>query len=68
MTEEHIVDIDIKIAYLEEAVDELNRVALKQEDSIRDLLKLTAQLAAKLKTHSVALSDDLPEEERPPHY
>jgi len=68
MTEERLIDIDIKIAYLEEAVDELNRVVLKQEDSIRDLLKLTAHLAAKLKTHNEPHSDNLPEEERPPHY
>ncbi len=68
MTEDRLIEVETKIAYLEASVDELNRVVLKQEDAIRDLKKLTSHLAAKLKAHGEALSDDLPEEERPPHY
>ena len=68
MTEEHLIRVETKIAYLEESVDELNRVVLKQEEAMRNLQKLTAQLAAKLKSQSEALEDELPGDERPPHY
>ena len=68
MTDDPIIRAETKIAYLEEAVDELNRVVLKQEKSIRELQTLCTQLVAKLRSHSETLEGELPTEERPPHF
>jgi SlyX protein len=68
MTDDSIIRVETKIAYLEEAVDELNRVVLKQEKSMRELQTLCAQLVAKLKAHADPPQGGMPTEERPPHF
>ena len=68
MTENSIVRVESKIAYLEEAIDELNRVVLKQEQSLRDLQSLCAQLAMRIRAQGELPEDEEPESERPPHY
>jgi SlyX protein len=67
MKKEEIIDIQSRLAFQEDALTELNRVAVRQQQEIRELQKVIKELKEGLK--SVAAS--LPgrgEEEPPPHY
>lgn len=67
MKKEEIIDIQSRLAFQEDALTELNRVAARQQQEIRDLKEEIKQLKEGLK--SVAAS--IPgrgEEEPPPHY
>lgn len=63
-TEERIVSLETKIAYLEHYVQELNQVVLDQEKTIRLLLHETEAIKKQLDDKK----EKLPENEKPPHY
>jgi SlyX protein len=67
MKKEEIIDIQSRLAFQEDALTELNRVAVRQQQEIRELKQQIKELKEGLK--SVAAS--IPgrgEEEPPPHY
>jgi SlyX protein len=67
MKKEEIIDIQSRLAFQEDALTELNKVAARQQREIRELKEEIKQLKEGLK--SVAAS--IPgrgEEEPPPHY
>jgi len=63
-TEDRIITLETKIAYLENYVDELNRAILDQEKTIKRLISETETIRKQIEDKKEAL----PENERPPHY
>ena len=59
-----IIDLEARIAFLERLLDQLNTVVTRQQDQLdaqsKALLKLREQLES--------AGDDMPADERPPHY
>ncbi|HOW83366.1 MAG TPA: SlyX family protein [Spirochaetota bacterium] len=63
-TEDRIITLETKIAYLENYIDELNRAILDQEKTIKRLILETEAIRKQIEDKKEAL----PENERPPHY
>ena len=63
-TEDRIITLETKIAYLENYVDELNRAILDQEKAIKRLFSETETIKKQIEDKK----DPLPENARPPHY
>lgn len=68
MTEERLVDIEIKLARQEDLVDALNKMVYQQQVKLDELESLCRALAGRLKEMANADSDAAPLDERPPHY
>lgn len=65
----HLIDLQIKLAYLENTVDTLNDVIAKQDRELKDLqdqLKLIYKFLEKEHDESIAPFDLLAD--KPPHY
>ncbi len=62
--EERFVDLETKIAYLENFINELNGVVIEQEKTIKKLSMEYEDLKKQISTGKGAL----PEGEKPPHY
>ena len=68
LDEKKFEQLELKIAYLEQANQELSDVVYRQQgelDALRDRLKL---LAARIEESAQAQRPYTEEEERPPHY
>ncbi len=63
-TEDRIITLETKIAYLENYIDELNRAILDQEKTIKRIILETEAIRKQIEDKKEAL----PENERPPHY
>lgn len=65
--ERRIAELEIKLSFAEEQIDELNRTAFRQQQSIEALQRavqtLRDQLSASLPNEQRSLRDELP-----PHY
>lgn len=65
--EARLIEIEIKLSYAEDTLEELNRTVFRQQEQIEQLQQLVIRLANQL-------SDLVPperretNEERPPHY
>ena len=68
MTEDRLVDIEIKLARQEDLVDALNKMVYQQQIKIDELKALCRALAGRLKEMASADGDAGPPDERPPHY
>ncbi|SHE20544.1 SlyX family protein [methanotrophic endosymbiont of Bathymodiolus puteoserpentis (Logatchev)] len=72
MSEDRLISIEIKIAYQEDTIAQLNDIVCKQQNQIDALENLTQQLLGRVRD----LSDTAPQsgnallaaDERPPHY
>ena len=62
--EERIVELESKIAFLENYIHELNDVVISQERRINTL----ADETEKLKKQMASVREAFPESEKPPHY
>ena len=68
MTDDHLIDIETKLSYQENLLDQLNSIIIKQQEEL-DVLKralLTIQERVNSLNESSAENGDLGE--RPPHY
>ena len=68
MTDDHLLDIETKLSYQENLLDQLNSIIIKQQEEL-DVLKralLTIQERVNSLNESSAENGDL--YERPPHY
>ena len=68
MTDDHLIDIETKLSYQENLLDQLNSIIIKQQEEL-DVLKralLTIQERVNSLNESSAENGDL--DERPPHY
>ncbi len=61
-----VEDIEIRIAYLEDTIEQLNQVVIKQQDQIDLLVQAMKQLKHQQQEGSLVRS--LAEEIPPPHY
>ncbi len=68
MSEERIIELEIKVAYQEELIESLNRVVARQQDQIGKLEETCKLLYDKIKNLSGSdlIMDRL--DETPPHY
>lgn len=66
MSEERLIDIETRLAYQDQTINELNEALANQQQSIMKLERLCATLSERM----AALNEALPGEsdERPPHY
>jgi len=60
-------DIEVRMAYLESTVEQLNQVVIKQQDQV-DLLILEIQRMKQEQQQGGDLVRDLSDETPPPHY
>lgn len=67
-TEDRLVDIEIKIARQEDTLDALNQLVYQQQKKIDELEALCSALARHIKDMRDASADQLPANEKPPHY
>ncbi|MDP2833317.1 MAG: SlyX family protein [Pseudomonadota bacterium] len=65
--EARLVEIEIKLSYAEDTLDELNRTVFRQQEQIDRLQQLVIRLSNQLQDMAPAERRDLGEE-RPPHY
>ena len=67
MSEQRLVDIEVKLAHHEQAVLELNDVITEQQAKLMQLDALCNQLIEKLRAIDQGATD-APHDEPPPHY
>ena len=68
MIEDRLVDIEIKLSYQEDTIQELNGVVCAQQKQIDQLESVCKVFAKRIKVLSEALEGEIPLNEKPPHY
>lgn len=68
MNDELIERLELKIAYLERANNELSDVVYKQQQDLADLRSRIALLSSRIEALKTEGQVYTPEQERPPHY
>ncbi len=68
MTEDRLIDIEIKLSRQEDLVDALNDVVVRQQKQIAELEVLCAALARHVQSAGDAAGEGSPRHEPPPHY
>ena len=68
MIEERLVNIETKIAFQEDLIEELNKVVYQQQQRLNQLEAVCASLARHVQSLVEAGSDSKAANERPPHY
>lgn len=66
--EERMMDIEVRIARQEDLIDTLNQTVYRQQTKIDELETLCSALAGRLKEVADTMSQEVPLDERPPHY
>lgn len=65
--EARLIEIEIKLSYAEDTLEDLNRTVFRQQEQIDQLRQLVIRLANRLQDMA-PLERHEPGEERPPHY
>jgi SlyX protein len=65
--EARLIEIEIKLTYAEDTLEELNRVVFRQQEQIDQLRELVIRLANQIQELAPPERRELGEE-RPPHY
>ena len=70
MSEERIVELESKLAYQDQMLEELNEVVTDQQARLMQLEELCRSLVERIRSLGEAAPDTAtdPEAERPPHY
>jgi SlyX protein len=68
MSEERLIELEIKVTHQEDLLDALNKTVYEQQKKIDDLEKLCMELARRLKEVAANAGERLPGNEKPPHY
>ncbi|HHJ12198.1 MAG TPA: SlyX family protein [Chromatiales bacterium] len=66
--EARITELEIRIAHLEDALDQVTRSLLEQERGQQEMTLQIEMLREQLRSQATAASSAIPEDERPPHY
>ena len=67
MTEDRLINIEIKIAYQEDTIQELNDVVCEQQKQLDKLEETCNFLLKRVKILSESTGENIPNE-KPPHY
>jgi SlyX protein len=68
MTEDRLVEIEIKLARQEDMVEALNQVVYRQQKKLDELEALCTALARRIKEMQGIDTERSPAHEKPPHY
>lgn len=68
MNEERLANIEAKITFQEDLIEELNKTVYQQQQKLDRLEAAYASLAKHIQTLAEARNDGMPTNERPPHY
>lgn len=68
MSEERLVDIEVKLAHQDQLLIDLNDVVTKQQEKIMTLEELCASLVDRVRSMGEVGPGDSAQDERPPHY
>lgn len=68
MEQERLIELETKLAYQEDTIQQLNSVVCRQQDQIDLLFKKFDLLVSRTEEISDKLPDEFDENERPPHY
>ncbi|MBK9162304.1 MAG: SlyX family protein [Nitrosomonadales bacterium] len=69
MNEERLIDIETKLAFQEDQIDELNKTVYQQQQKLDQLTEVCKALAGQVRVLAEAGNDGKsPANERPPHY
>lgn len=68
MTEERLVNIETKISFQEDQIEELNKTVYQQQQKIERLEAICEALARQVRSLAEAANEGKPGNERPPHY
>jgi len=68
MSEDRLVDIEVKLAHQEQMLIDLNEVVTGQQARIMQLEEICGSLADRVRSIGEAMPADGPQDERPPHY
>ena len=66
--EDQLIELETKIAFNEQSIDELNTVIIDQQNQILLLEKKLISLSTKLNDSMQHWNENNPNEEIPPHY
>jgi len=68
MSEDRLVDIEVKLAHQEQLLTDLDEVVTKQQARIMQLEELCGSLVDRVRSIGDAMPGDRAQDERPPHY
>jgi SlyX protein len=68
MTEERLENIETKISFQEDQIEELNKTVYQQQQKLERLEAICKTLARELRSLAEAGNEGKPGNERPPHY
>jgi len=68
MLEERLVNIETKITYQEDLIEELNKTVYQQQQKLEQLEAVCKSLARHIQSLAEAGNESKPGNERPPHY
>jgi SlyX protein len=68
MIEERLVNIEAKITFQEDLIEELNKTVYQQQQKLDHLEAVCEALARRIQSLAEAGNERMPANERPPHY
>jgi len=68
MNEERLVNIEAKITFQEDLIEELNKTVYQQQKKLDRLEAVCESLLRHIESLSEAKNEGMPAHERPPHY
>lgn len=68
MIEERLVNIEAKITFQEDLIEELNKTVYQQQQKLERLEAVCKSLAGHIQSQAEAGNEGMPANERPPHY
>ena len=68
MIEERLINIETKISFQEDLIEELNKTVYQQQQKLDRLEAVCASLARHIQSMTEPRNEDMPANERPPHY
>jgi SlyX protein len=68
MNEERLVNIEAKITFQEDLIEELNKTVYQQQQKLDRLEAVCESLARHVQSLAEARNEGMPANERPPHY
>jgi len=68
MIEKRLVNIEAKITFQEDLIEELNKTVYQQQQKLGRLEAAYESLARRIQSLAEAGNEEMPANERPPHY